>query len=303
MLFCEDERAAVTDSLRGQSEDGKVSLAEVSRALSQRWADLQAEARTAFEERATAEKHNQQAQVQAGIDASNPVAPMRRQFEHLIPKRPLTAYFLFLQDTEQRAKAEAQLQEEGKTVSAATMGSRMGQSWRDLEPDTKASFVARAEAAFAAYREAVQKWQQMPEYSELQECQRKHRADERRKGIEAAKGIKRSHNLDDDVIEVSTPSASSSDQTVVTPPRTTARAVRRRPLTMMDINETVLLEAQKLSLDIVLLELAGCSQVLEKGIKSRSIEGARILLKALELSKGDLKGAIDQLCSTCVIVE
>merc|ERR1712110_1076741 len=94
----------------------------------------------------------------------DPVGALKAQYAHLIPKRPLTAYFLFVQDCSQRAKAEERIRAEGKEVSITSIGAKLGQLWQGASAEEKDVFIERAETAAAEYAEKLRIWECTPEF-------------------------------------------------------------------------------------------------------------------------------------------
>eukprot|EP00933_Yihiella_yeosuensis_P076489 TRINITY_DN86287_c0_g1_i1.p1 TRINITY_DN86287_c0_g1~~TRINITY_DN86287_c0_g1_i1.p1 ORF type:complete len:261 (-),score=86.92 TRINITY_DN86287_c0_g1_i1:216-998(-) len=243
----------------------------------------------------------------------DPVAALCDRHAALIPKKPLTAYFLFVKDSEQRSKAEALLKAEGKLVSASSLASQLGHLWRELPETEKSGFIARAKESATEHAEANRQWQSTPEFLEIKRCKEEQKKEQKaaakRAALEARESQqtpkKRKGNVvdEDDVVEVSATMAPAvgPETKLVTPPRTTPKAVRRRPLTTMDINEEVLSEARRLSLEGPLVELAGCLEVLEQGIKARDAAGAQLLLDKLKDTNGALHEAKEQLSGIVVI--
>ncbi|CAE8619738.1 unnamed protein product [Polarella glacialis] len=303
-FFCDEERAAASTASRAR-HDGKLMLAELGRELGQRWANMDAEARAKYDELAAQHKEEHEVAMREYVQATDPVAALRARYADLIPKRPLSAYFLFLQDPEQRVTAAASLKEQGLTQAAASMGSKLGQMWRELAADLKAPFVARAEATSAEHAEATRKWQDTSEFGELERCRKKRRSS-RGPGERAAVG---SHSAKpDETGEGKKPSSPKKGKglpdasQLVTPPRQAPRTVRRRPLTTMDIDAKVLEEAQHLSLEGPLMELAGCQEVLEQRIYAQEAVGARLLLDALRNAGGAVDEARKRLEPVIVII-
>ena len=95
-FFCAEERPKVLDEIRTRVTEGRLNLGEISKDLSERWSHLDAAARTCYEDLATNERLAREATQK--------------------PRKPLSAYLLFLQDPGRRAQAEEELKAEGKEV-------------------------------------------------------------------------------------------------------------------------------------------------------------------------------------------
>lgn len=263
-LFCDEERQNAMEAVRARNS-GRVLLPELGKELSQRWAVADQATRERCQQLADQDKQRLATAMREHLEATNPAGAYAAKCAHLIPKRPMSAYFLFIQDKEQRAKAEEELTAEGVQVSSTTMGSKLGKMWQAAEAELKATFTAQAAKAAAEYAEKKKEWRSTSEFSRLEELKKSNKENER----------KRKASTQDE--------ASSSTDKPVTP-----RKVRPRILTTLDIDSAVLVEAQSLDLEAPLLALANCKEVQEQGICARTRRGAEKLLTVLKQSRGSV---------------
>jgi len=201
------------------------------------------------------------------------------------PKKPASAYLLFLQDPARRAQAEQELKAEGKEATFVAMGAKLGQMWQAATPELKAELSARMEKSTLEYREKLVRWQAtMP--AEL-ECSRgKRKAGRAALENESAAGTYNSTPASKRMNATNqalggTPFDVASPQAPRKP-----RLVRRKTLTTLDLDAATLAEAQRLELEVHLLELANSPRLLQAGINVKTEAGAVEMLSALLKAKG-----------------
>jgi len=260
----------VLDEIRSRITEGRLNLGEISKDLSERWSHLDVAARTCYQDLAMKERHAREACQK--------------------PRKPLSAYLLFLQDPGRRAQAEEELKAQGKEVLFATMGSKLGQMWQVATPELKAELTARQEKSMLEYKASLARWQAAR--SADVECGRgKRNATQATSEIESAVGadgsapVPKRRNATSQALEGTPPDAASA-QGPYKP-----RLVRRKSLTTMEIHAATLAEAQRLDLEVPLLELANSSQILEAGINVKMEAGAVEMLSALLKAKGSVDEA------------
>jgi len=242
-FFCAEERPRVLDEIRNRITEGRLNFGEISTDLSEKWSHLDVAARTCYQDLAMKERLAREASQK--------------------PRKPLSAYVLFLRDPGRRAQAEEELKAEGKEVVFGTMGTKLGQMWKVAAPELKAELTARQEKPMFEYKESLARWQAAR--SADVECDRgKRKAGRAASEIESAAGtdgsapIPKGRNATSRALEGTPPDAASA-QGPHEP-----RLVRRKSLTTMEIDAATLAEVvQRLDLEVPLLELANSSKILE----------------------------------------
>merc|ERR1719367_708691 len=141
-LFTSKVREEVSQELK-QKGGGKASLGDIAKATAARWAALGQAERKEFEDRAAADKQRYAEEYKAYLEANDPAGTLRAKYAHLIPKKPMTAYFLFSQDPTQREKATAALKEAGVEVDNKKLASKLGELWKAASAEEKLAFEER----------------------------------------------------------------------------------------------------------------------------------------------------------------
>lgn len=206
---------------------------------------------------------------------------LKAKYAHMIPGRPLNAYFLFLKDQEQRHKAEDAVRAEGKHPSVAAIGTKLGEMWQALETEAKTVFTTQVALAASEYAVKSERWKATPEFAELEMAKRQEKKSKKRPLVEASESVSAINNANE-------PSASPAQ---ITP--TKKRAIRPpRKITALDIDAIVLKEATELSLDGQLIALACSAEVQALGINACVSTGAKVLLHALQ-RLGPAEGSVE----------
>lgn len=264
-FFCDEQRGAAMEDVKAR-DAGKLQLAELGKELSRRWAEAKPETRRRFQLLADQDRHRHSRAMRDYVEATDPIAAHKARSAHLMPKRPLSAYFMFVQDKVQRERAEASLRAEGARVTAITMGAQLGRMWHEADEELRAAFTGPAQKAAAEYAERRKEWRSTSDFSRLEDLKKSEREAKKRKAAEVEGGA------------ADGPSR---------PPRVPRKAPAR-PVTTLDIDMAVLTEAQLLGLEAPLLALANRKEVREEGICARTSDGARKLLAALKQTRGSV---------------
>ena len=114
----------------------------------------------------------------------------------MIPKKPNTAYFLFIQDSTIREKASEALKTDGKEAGTKQLASKLGEMWKAASSEDKARFEEEFKKDQVQFLEKQKAWQATPEFAEIESAEKL--MGERRKLTESeqpdgqqAKGVKR----------------------------------------------------------------------------------------------------------------
>merc|ERR1719414_359681 len=151
-----------------EKSGGKASLGDIAKATAARWAALSEEAKKPFEEQAAEDKKRYESELKAYQGATDPAGILRKKYEHLMPKKPLTAYFLFSQDPAQREKATAALKEAGVEAGNKQLASKLGEMWKAASAEEKAPFEERNKKEQAEFLQKQKEWQATPEFKEIE---------------------------------------------------------------------------------------------------------------------------------------
>jgi len=221
----------------------------------------------------------------------------------LIPKKPMTPYFLFCQDPAMREKATEALKAAGQETVNKQLVSKLAEMWKATTAEEKAPFEERNKKEQAEFLEKQKAWQATPEFAEIEKAEKMQ--EERRKAAEAeqqaaeakeakekaekeaksAKKRSRSAPKQDQQTpkgkakepkEKKTPQQSTTPASDSKRPRKAAKTEPAAP----QIDADVLVEATKLGFEGVLKNLAVRPEVVASGKSSRA------LLDALQASKG-----------------
>lgn len=205
-------------------------------------------------------------EFKAYLEATDPAGTLRKKYEHLIPKKPFTAYFLFSQDTAQREKALEALKEAGEETGIKHVATKLGAMWKAAAADVKAPFEEAAKKAHADFLEKQKEWQATPEFAEIEQAaskQAEKAAEDGEKDQTPVKGTKRSKSVSQSV-------ASMLQAT----PAKRAKKTAEEKKSDVAIDPDVLQESGKLGLEGMLRNLAGRPEVLASGKTSRQIFAA-----------------------------
>merc|ERR1719188_277298 len=131
-----------------ESNGGKAKLGDIAKEIASKWATLSETEKKVYEGQAAADKTRYEAELQAYKEACDPAGTLRKKHEHLIPKKPMTAYFLFSQDPATRAKAEQALRDAGQEAGQKLVASKlaaMGQAAEEAKGGKKRGRPAAGE--------------------------------------------------------------------------------------------------------------------------------------------------------------
>ena len=162
LLFCKKYRQEVMWNLR--KEYGSVDIIEISKILAERWADASQSEKAKFEKQASKRKELREQKMQVYIDATDPIAALRKHYDHMIPKRATTPYFVFLADKAQREKAVKELKRQRSKLSVTA---KLTELWKVMTADQKAYYEEKFKNDKLEYEAKLQLWQQTPEFAEL----------------------------------------------------------------------------------------------------------------------------------------
>merc|ERR1719401_894807 len=87
-------------------------------------------------------------------------------------KKPMTAYFLFIQDATQREKAVELLKAAGAETAHKNVNSKLAEIWKTVGADVKASFEETAKQAHSDFLTKQKEWQSTPEFAEIEKAER-----------------------------------------------------------------------------------------------------------------------------------
>merc|ERR1719277_268748 len=156
---------------------------EIAKEISTRWAALSEAGKQPYEERAAADKQRFAKELKAYLEASDPAGTLRNKYQHLIPKKPTTAYFLFSADSANREKAAEALKADGKEAGAKQLASRLSEMWKAASAEEKATYEERYKKDHAEFLEKQKAWQATPEFAEIEKAEKAQ--EEKRKAAEA----------------------------------------------------------------------------------------------------------------------
>lgn len=284
-IFTGKVREEVSKEIK-EKNGGKASLGDTAKAMAAKWAALTAEEKKPFEEQAVEDKKRYEAELKVYQEAMDPAGVLRKKYEHLIPKKPMTPYFLFSQDTVQREKAAALLKEAGAEASNKQIVGKLAELWKAASTEEKAPFEERNKKESAEFLQKQKEWQATPEFAEIekaakQQAERKAAAGEGEEAVEA-KGTKRGRSVPkgkkEDAGKADSPAAAKRAKPSGEKASTKAAAKAKAPEVAIDAD--VLAEASKAGMDGMLRNLAGRPEVVASGKSSREI------FKALQVAGG-----------------
>lgn len=266
----------------------KAGLGGVAKLVSARWSTLPLEEKKVWEEKAAADKRRFDEEMQAYTEGRDPVSALRTRYQHLIPKKPLSAYGLYCHGAEQRAKAE-----EAVKGSKKRLMSQLADMWKDASIDEKAPFQEQYLRENLQFLEKQKTWQASPEYAEITSAEKAQ--EEVQKAVEAAKAMVEAEHQAREKRKAraaakrqAEPAKGVKDSTPAKRPRTeqpgsaskVSRAKTANVDAGLDIDPKVLTEATKAGLEAGLRNLAARPEVLASG------KSARAILEALRTSGG-----------------
>merc|ERR1740116_838617 len=286
-LFTNKVREGVTQEIRDKNS-GKANFGEVARTMSARWGALSTEEKKEFEDQAEEDKKRYAQELKIYLEASDLAGTLRKKYEHLIPKKPMTAYFLFSQDPTQREKATAALKEAGVETDNKKLASKLGEMWKAASAEEKMAFQERHTQEQGEFLRKQKEWQATPEFAEIERAAsmqaEKKNADGQEEQDEG-KSTKRSRSVPKQGKAKENKESPTKDkgqqqslQSTAKKPRkaSAARGTTVEPV----IDADVLTDASKIGLDAMLKNLAARPEIASSG------KTARQMLQALQDAGG-----------------
>merc|ERR1719387_1581863 len=120
-------------------------------------------------------KEKQAAEMKAYKEVNDPLSVLKEKYADLIPKKPLSAYFLFSQDPSERSKAEKVLKDAGEEGNNKQVTSKLGEMWKALSESDKAPWNEKLKKATAEYEEKKKVWEARPEYEEFAKLEKEQK--------------------------------------------------------------------------------------------------------------------------------
>lgn len=169
MLFCHKIRPDVMATLKFKY--GSTSLPDIARELGERWADLDEKDKKKYEKMAARRKLTHQSKMEAYQEIADPISFLKKKYEHLIPKRPSSAYFLFNADpaTRQKAVAALKAQKRQKIEGGEEAGicATIAEMWKNLPAEKKEMYEKVYTKEKAVFEKKNIAWQKTKEFAEL----------------------------------------------------------------------------------------------------------------------------------------
>uniref|UniRef100_A0A7S2WS60 FACT complex subunit SSRP1 n=2 Tax=Rhizochromulina marina TaxID=1034831 RepID=A0A7S2WS60_9STRA len=142
-----------SNSIRAEikERDPTLSMGDVSKELGTRWKALGLDEKAPWQAKAKEDKarYNDEMASYEPPEGTGKPAKKRRPKDPNAPKKPLTAYFLFL------AKERGRVKEQNPDASFAEIGKLCGQKWKEMTLEEKAPFEAENRDAVAKYKEQL----------------------------------------------------------------------------------------------------------------------------------------------------
>mmetsp|Transcript_82827 Transcript_82827/g.192464 ORF Transcript_82827/g.192464 Transcript_82827/m.192464 type:complete len:320 (-) Transcript_82827:60-1019(-) len=276
ILFGNKVREDIAQELKAKG-DGKASLGDIAKEIAARWAALGEAEKKEFEDLASEDKTRYASEFKVYLESSDPAGALRAKYAHMIPKKPLTAYFLFNQDPAQRERAAAALKETGSETGNKQITSKLAELWKAASAEEKAPYEERYKQEHADFVKKQMAWQATPEFAEI-EAAAKRQADGKEEVPE--KGTKRRGGQAKPEAKVeATPKVKSA---VLQVPATSVKRARKakEETSEVAVDTDVLAEADKFGLGSMLKNLASRPEVMASGKSSKE------LFKALQASGG-----------------
>jgi len=278
-LFNNEIREAVMKEQR-EKNGGKANLGAVAKEVSVRWAALGEAEKKVLEDKAAEDRQRYAKEFAAYLEASDPAGTLRKKYQDLIPKKPMTAYFLFSQDAANREKAAEALKAAGTAEPAMKqITGKLAEMWKAASAEEKAPFEERCKKEQVEFLEKQKVWQATPEFAEIEKAEK---AQEEKRKQEAAgaeqpeggeaKGKKRGRSVAKEAGEAAKakePKAKEPKTPAEKKARTaearSARKERRGAAPEPEIDAGVLAEADKAGLGGGLRNLAARPEVAASG--------------------------------------
>ena len=121
-----------------ERNDGKVKLGDIAKKILQIGSRFQRPIKRSMWRKA--DKLRYATELKTYLEASGPAGALRKKYQDMIPKKPNTAYFLFIQDSTIREKASEALKTDGKEAGTKQLASKLGEMWKAASSEDKARF-------------------------------------------------------------------------------------------------------------------------------------------------------------------
>jgi len=293
-LFSNEIREAVTKESR-EKNGGKANMGAIAKEMASRWGALSEAEKKPYEDRAAEDKQRYAKEFAAYQEASDPAGTLRKKYQELIPKKPMTPYFLYTQDAAKREKATEALKVAGTAEpNNKQLVSKLAEMWKAGSAEEKAPFEERYKKEHAEFLEKQKAWQATPQFAEIEKAEKEQ--EERRKAAEAeqpedteAKGKKRGRSVAKEAKEAKEPAAKAAAKTKEPAEKKAKPASDAKPAKKTDrksaapepeIDASVLAEAAKAGMDGKLRNLAARPEIMASGKSSKE------LFAALQASEG-----------------
>jgi len=188
-----------------KANSGKCKVAEVAKAISERWAKMGADEKAKYEEQAKEGKEGKAAEMKAYKDAKDPLGALKEKYADLIPKKPMGAYWIFAQDEAEKSKAEKALKDAGEEPSTKKTATKLGELWKGISEKEKAPWNEKAKKAVSEYEKKRKIWEARPEYVEFQKVENEQK--------EAAKEEKAKEKAADKEAKIAAKEAEKEEKT------------------------------------------------------------------------------------------
>lgn len=288
-IFSNAMREKVADE-HHRATGSRPKFGELAKIMSAKWSSMPDEERRVWDDKASADKQRYDAQMQVFEAGRDPCAALRLKFQHLIPKKPASPYFMFCQDAAQREKAAEALKAEGKDASNKSIATKLAELWKVASVEDKTGYQEEVCKQNLEFLEKQKVWQTTPEYLEL--CQAEKQQELLNKAVAAAKAREEAERLEREErqkraekkrktiaakVEV-TPAAKksrgSAPVATQTPPKVSTRSKGTAPVAGPRLDEKVLAEAKKLGMEESFRNMSARPEVLASGKPARAILGA-----------------------------
>merc|ERR1712241_1533642 len=140
-LFSQDER------LKVKAEYPDYSITEVAKELGRRWASIDPNVKSGYEQRYQ-ESRKQYEQAMTAYK------PQKKKKDPNAPKQPLSAYFIFSSEERQKVKALH------PNYSICEVAKELGRRWADMAPEVKQRFQQMAEEGRQKYDQEMAAYRQ-----------------------------------------------------------------------------------------------------------------------------------------------
>uniref|UniRef100_A0A7S1RYL3 HMG box domain-containing protein n=1 Tax=Alexandrium catenella TaxID=2925 RepID=A0A7S1RYL3_ALECA len=271
-LFSSKVREEITKEIK-EKNGGKAGLGDIAKATTARWATFSDEQKKEFEDKAAEDKKRYAEEFKAYLEANDPAGTLRTKYAHLIPKKPMTGYFLFLQEPSQKEKAVAALKEAGSEATHKQVVSKLAEMWKAASAEEKAPFEERHKQEQAEFLKKQMEWQATPEFKEIEAAAKRQAEQQKEEGQEVAtptKGAKRSRS----VAKAGSPKGEEAKKEAQPSPAGATKRAKKAPPAQepqVAIDADVLAEASKAGLEGMLRNLASRPEVVAAGKKSREV--------------------------------